>query len=196
MRDGEFASQRFHADPPFAPLPSEAYPSCTVTDVRLGFDVHKLMRLDLERYGKPGAREAAPAPCASARFVFSRRKAMKGRLYFATKAQKDGKILIKTHPCAQIFCCDICGFEKVRTLRQLGGLRRLYLTTGWHWCRSRGCWCTATCPGALAQVDAEQYYSEMEEKWTDEFNAEKNRVSMKRLGIAFVTFRDERMTAV
>ncbi|TNM95471.1 hypothetical protein fugu_016554 [Takifugu bimaculatus] len=112
----------------------EAYPSCTVTDVRFGFDVHKLMRLDSER-----------------------RKAMKGRLYFATKAQKDGKILIKTHPCAQIFCCDICGFEK---------------------------------------VDAEQYYSELEEKWTDEFNAEKNRVSMKRLGVAFVTFRDERMTAV
>lgn len=54
----------------------------------------------------------------TARLVFDlsvscRRKAMKGRLYFATKAQKDGKILIKTHPCAQIFCCDICGFEKV-----------------------------------------------------------------------------------
>uniref|UniRef100_A0A8D3E9F4 Transmembrane protein 63C n=1 Tax=Scophthalmus maximus TaxID=52904 RepID=A0A8D3E9F4_SCOMX len=65
--------------------------------------------------------------------------------------------MIKTHPCAQIFCCDICGFEK---------------------------------------VDAEQYYSELEEKRTDEFNAEKNRISMKRLGIAFVTFRDERMTAV
>ncbi len=46
------------------------------------------------------------------------------------------------------------------------------------------------------QVDAEQYYSELEEKLTDEFNAEKNRISMKRLGIAFVTFRDERMTAV
>lgn len=45
--------------------------------------------------------------------VSCRRKAMKGRLYFATKAQKDGKILIKTHSCAQIFCCDICGFEKV-----------------------------------------------------------------------------------
>lgn len=42
---------------------------------------------------------------------------MKGRLYFATKAQKDGKILIKTHPCAQIFCCDICGFEKVYLCR-------------------------------------------------------------------------------
>uniref|UniRef100_A0AAX7U3H0 Transmembrane protein 63C n=1 Tax=Astatotilapia calliptera TaxID=8154 RepID=A0AAX7U3H0_ASTCA len=112
----------------------EAYPSCTVTDIRFCFDVHKLMRLDLER-----------------------RKAMKGRLYFATKAQKEGKIMIKTHPCAQIFCCDVCGFEK---------------------------------------VDAEQYYSELEEKRTDEFNAEKNRITMKRLGIAFVTFRDERMTAV
>uniref|UniRef100_A0A7N6B4K5 Transmembrane protein 63C n=1 Tax=Anabas testudineus TaxID=64144 RepID=A0A7N6B4K5_ANATE len=103
----------------------EAYPSCTVTDIRFCFDVRKLMMLDLER-----------------------RKAMKGRLYFASKAQKEGKIMIKTHPCAQIFCCDICGFEK------------------------------------------------LEEKRTDEFNAEKNRIAMKRLGIAFVTFRDERMTAV
>ncbi|XP_005158939.1 calcium permeable stress-gated cation channel 1 isoform X1 [Danio rerio] len=112
----------------------EAYPSCTVTDIHFCFNVQKLMKLDSER-----------------------RKAMKGRLYFTTKAQKNGRIMIKTHPCAQIFCCDICGFEK---------------------------------------VDAEQYYSELEEKLTDEFNAEKNWISMKRLGIAFVTFRDERMTAV
>lgn len=28
---------------------SEAYPSCTVTDIRFCFDVHKLMKLDLER---------------------------------------------------------------------------------------------------------------------------------------------------
>ncbi|XP_076834531.1 osmosensitive cation channel TMEM63C isoform X2 [Brachyhypopomus gauderio] len=112
----------------------EAYPSCTVTDISFCFDVQKLMKLDSER-----------------------RKAMKGRIYFTTKSQKEGRIMIKTHPCAQIFCCDICGFE---------------------------------------QVDAEQYYSELEEKLTDEFNAEKNRITMKRLGIAFVTFRDERMTAV
>ncbi|MBN3314533.1 CSC1 protein, partial [Atractosteus spatula] len=112
----------------------EAYPSCTVTDVRFCFDVRKLMKLDLER-----------------------RKAMKGRLYFTSKAQKEGKIMIKTHPCAQIFCCDVCGFE---------------------------------------QVDAEQYYSELEEKLTDEFNAEKNRIALKRLDVAFVTFQDERMTAV
>uniref|UniRef100_A0A3Q2QTT3 Transmembrane protein 63C n=1 Tax=Fundulus heteroclitus TaxID=8078 RepID=A0A3Q2QTT3_FUNHE len=109
----------------------EAYPSCTVTDIRFCFDVHKLMKLDLER-----------------------RKAMKGRLYFATKAQKDGKVMIMTHPCSQIFCCAICGFEKVEEF--------------YHWM----------------------------EKCTDEFNAEKQRITMKRLGIAFVTLRDERMTAV
>ncbi|XP_062863115.1 calcium permeable stress-gated cation channel 1 [Trichomycterus rosablanca] len=112
----------------------EAYPSCTVTDICFCFDVHKLMKLDSER-----------------------RKAMKGRMYFTTKSQKEGLIMIKTHPCAQILCCDLCGFE---------------------------------------QVDADQYYSELEEKLTDEFNAEKNRITMKRLGIAFVTLRDERMTAV
>uniref|UniRef100_A0A8C9W186 Transmembrane protein 63C n=1 Tax=Scleropages formosus TaxID=113540 RepID=A0A8C9W186_SCLFO len=112
----------------------EAYPSCTVTDIRFCFDVRKLMKLDSER-----------------------RKAMKGRLYFTGKAQKEGKIMIKTHPCAQIFCCDICEFQ---------------------------------------QVDAEQYYSELEEKLTDEFNAEKNRIALKKLDVAFVTFRDERMTAV
>lgn len=43
-----------------------------------------------------------------------RRKAMKGRLYFTTKSQKEGRIMIKTHPCAQIFCCDLCGFEQVQ----------------------------------------------------------------------------------
>ncbi|XP_069771969.1 calcium permeable stress-gated cation channel 1 isoform X2 [Narcine bancroftii] len=85
------------------------------------------------------------------------RKAMKGRLYFAAKAQKEGRIMMKTHPLARICGCNCCGFE---------------------------------------QVDAEQYYSELEEKLTDEFNAERNRISMKRLGMGFVTFQDERMTAV
>uniref|UniRef100_A0A669PEC7 Transmembrane protein 63C n=1 Tax=Phasianus colchicus TaxID=9054 RepID=A0A669PEC7_PHACC len=120
--------------PSFSCAHSEAYPSCTVTNVQFCFDVRKLMKLDAER-----------------------RKAMKGRLYFTTKAQKEGKIMIKTHPCARIFCCRFCGFE---------------------------------------QVDAEQYYGELEEKLTDEFNAERNRITLKRLDMAFVTFQDERMTAV
>ncbi|KAJ6661257.1 hypothetical protein lerEdw1_015394 [Lerista edwardsae] len=45
------------------------------------------------------------------------------------------------------------------------------------------------------KVDAEQYYGELEEKLTDEFNAERSRIMLKRLDIAFVTFQDERMTA-
>lgn len=88
-----------------------------------------------------------------------------------------------------------------------------YVTTGWHYnpkvglCSSNlSFYCASgkrvedavrTCvSNFVLQVDAEQYYSELEEKRTDEFNAEKNRISMKRLGIAFVTFHDERMTAV
>ena len=51
-------------------------------------------------------------------------------------------------------------------------------------------------PWLLPQVDAEQYYGELEEKLTDEFNAERNRITLKRLDMAFVTFQDERMTAV
>lgn len=51
-------------------------------------------------------------------------------------------------------------------------------------------------PRLLPQVDAEQYYGELEEKLTDEFNAERNRITLKRLDMAFVTFQDERMTAV
>ncbi|XP_070971396.1 calcium permeable stress-gated cation channel 1-like isoform X1 [Oncorhynchus clarkii lewisi] len=146
----------------------EAYPSCTVTDVRFCFNVHKLMMLDSERYSNYDNIEKLVSnpiqslfccffPLCRFELLCFRRKAMKGRLYFATMSQKEGKIMIKTHPCATIFCCDVCGFE---------------------------------------QVDAEQYYSELEEKLTDEFNAEKHRISLKRLGIAFVTFRDERMTAV
>ncbi|XP_060613947.2 calcium permeable stress-gated cation channel 1 [Anolis sagrei] len=111
----------------------EAYPSCTVTAVQFCFDVHKLMKLDSKR-----------------------RKAMKGRLFFTTKAQKEGKIMIRIHPCSRIFCCRFCGFE---------------------------------------EVDAEQYYGELEEKLTDEFNAERSRIALKRLDMAFVTFQDERMTA-
>ncbi|KAM4664953.1 calcium permeable stress-gated cation channel 1 isoform 2-T2 [Discoglossus pictus] len=109
----------------------EAYPSCTVTDVQFSYDVQRLIKLDTER-----------------------RRAMKGRLYFAGRAQKEGKIMIKTHPCARV------------------------------------------CPCCFQQVEAEQYYGELEEKATDEFMAERNRIVLKRLGIAFVTFQDERMTAV
>ncbi|KAG8448974.1 hypothetical protein GDO86_015878 [Hymenochirus boettgeri] len=112
----------------------EAYPSCTVTDVQFCYDVRHLMKLDK-----------------------GRRRAMKGRMYFAGRAQKEGKILIKLHPCARLCPCECCGFQ---------------------------------------QVEAEQYYGELEEKLTDAFTAERNRIALKRLGAVFVTFQDERMTAV
>nr|XP_020841855.1 calcium permeable stress-gated cation channel 1 isoform X4 [Phascolarctos cinereus] len=59
---------------------------------------------------------------------------------------------------------------------------------------SRICFCQ--CCTCFKEVDAEQYYSELEERLTDEFNAERNRIYQKRLDTAFVTFQDEKMTAV
>lgn len=141
---------------------------------------------------------------------------MKGRLYFTTKSQKEGRIMIKTHPCAQIFCCDLCGFEQVQcnivicsyivfmTVNNIIVMVNntqfvsFYVIAPPQVCHWGPLHTNFSCLllSSLLQIDAEQYYSELEEKLTDEFNAEKNRITMKRLGIAFVTFRDERMTAV
>ncbi|XP_032477466.1 calcium permeable stress-gated cation channel 1 isoform X2 [Phocoena sinus] len=57
---------------------------------------------------------------------------------------------------------------------------------------SRLCFCK--CWACFKEVDAEQYYSELEEQLTDAFNAELNRVRLKRLDLTFVTFQDSRMT--
>uniref|UniRef100_A0A4X2LG88 Transmembrane protein 63C n=1 Tax=Vombatus ursinus TaxID=29139 RepID=A0A4X2LG88_VOMUR len=114
---------------------SEAYPSCTVTQVHFCYDLRKLIELDNQR-----------------------QHAMKGRLFYTSVAQKNGTTMIRVHPCSRICFCQCC-----------------------------------TC---FKEVDAEQYYSELEERLTDEFNAERNRIYQKRLDTAFVTFQDEKMTAV
>ncbi|XP_039088130.1 calcium permeable stress-gated cation channel 1 isoform X1 [Hyaena hyaena] len=111
----------------------EAYPGCVVTRVHFCYDVRTLIDLDDQR-----------------------RHAMRGRLYYTAKAKKNGKVMIKIHPCSRLCFCS--------------------------------CW---TC---FKEVDAEQYYSELEEQLTDEFNAEFNRVRLKRLDLIFVTFQDARMT--
>ncbi|XP_073923569.1 calcium permeable stress-gated cation channel 1 [Castor canadensis] len=110
----------------------EAYPGCVVTRVHFCYDVRTLIDLDDQR-----------------------RHAMRGRLYYAAKAKKTGKVNIRIHPCSRLCFCK--------------------------------CW---TC---FKEVDAEQYYSELEEQLTDEFNAELNRVRLKRLDLIFVTFQDSRM---
>lgn len=120
----------FHSDPPFAAStarPTPAAPSPT--------SVSASTCTSWWGWTRRGTVSAPWLECRRVcrllwlRFtVFSRRKAMKGRLYFATKAQKDGKILIKTHPCAQIFCCDICGFEKVSHSRSFGTSTVVFLS--------------------------------------------------------------------
>nr|XP_012598278.1 calcium permeable stress-gated cation channel 1 isoform X1 [Microcebus murinus] len=110
----------------------EAYPGCIVTRVHFCYDVKNLIDLDDQR-----------------------RHAMRGRLFYAAKAKKTGKVMIRIHPCSRLCFCKCCICFK--------------------------------------EVDAEQYYSELEEQLTDEFNAELNRVPLKRLDLIFVTFQDSRM---
>ncbi|XP_028627757.1 calcium permeable stress-gated cation channel 1 isoform X1 [Grammomys surdaster] len=95
------------------------------------------------------------------------------------------------------FCYDVRNLIDLDDQRRHAMRGRLYYTakakkTGkvmikTHPC-SRLCFCK--CWTCFKEVDAEQYYSELEEQLTDEFNAELNRVQLKRLDLIFVTFQD------
>uniref|UniRef100_A0A8C6H0Z5 Transmembrane protein 63c n=1 Tax=Mus spicilegus TaxID=10103 RepID=A0A8C6H0Z5_MUSSI len=97
------------------------------------------------------------------------------------------------------FCYDVRNLIDLDDQRRHAMRGRLYYTakakkTGkvmikTHPC-SRLCFCK--CWTCFKEVDAEQYYSELEEQLTDEFNAELNRVQLKRLDLIFVTFQDAR----
>ncbi|XP_021508785.1 calcium permeable stress-gated cation channel 1 isoform X2 [Meriones unguiculatus] len=98
------------------------------------------------------------------------------------------------------FCYDVRNLIDLDDQRRHAMRGRLYYTakakkTGkvmikTHPC-SRLCFCK--CWTCFKEVDAEQYYSELEEQLTDEFNAELNRVPLKRLDLMFVTFQDARI---
>ncbi|XP_051005649.1 LOW QUALITY PROTEIN: calcium permeable stress-gated cation channel 1 [Acomys russatus] len=97
------------------------------------------------------------------------------------------------------FCYDTRNLIDLDDQRRHAMRGRLYYTakakkTGkvmikTHPC-SRLCFCK--CWTCFKEVDAEQYYSELEEQLTDEFNAELTRVPLKRLDLIFVTFQDAR----
>ncbi|KAM5340589.1 calcium permeable stress-gated cation channel 1 [Glossophaga mutica] len=99
------------------------------------------------------------------------------------------------------FCYDVRNLIDLDDQRRHAMRGRLYYTAKakksgkvmikTHPC-SRLCFCK--CWTCFKEVDAEQYYSELEEQLTDEFNAEFNRVRLKRLDLIFVTFQDSRMT--
>ncbi|XP_054547899.1 calcium permeable stress-gated cation channel 1 isoform X2 [Talpa occidentalis] len=98
------------------------------------------------------------------------------------------------------FCYDVRTLVDLDDQRRHAMRGRLYYTAKAkksgkvmikiHPC-SRLCFCK--CWTCFKEVDAEQYYSELEEQLTDEFNAEFNRVRMKRLDLIFVTFQSSRM---
>lgn len=78
------------------------------------------------------------------------------------------------------------------------GLRRGGGRAGVGW---QGTWglespglCSDPCP--LAQVEAIEYYTKLEEKLKDDYKREKEKVNEKPLGMAFVTFHNETITAM
>ncbi|KAF4017680.1 hypothetical protein G4228_009283 [Cervus hanglu yarkandensis] len=99
------------------------------------------------------------------------------------------------------FCYDVRNLIDLDDQRRHAMRGRLYYTAKAkkkgkvmikvHPC-SRLCFCR--CWACFKEVDAEQYYSELEEQLTDEFNAELNRARLNRLDLIFVTFQDSRMT--
>lgn len=54
--------------------------------------------------------------------------------------------------------------------------------------------CSDPCPSA--QVEAIEYYTKLEEKLKDDYKREKEKVNEKPLGMAFVTFHNETITAM
>ncbi|XP_006884715.1 PREDICTED: transmembrane protein 63C [Elephantulus edwardii] len=99
------------------------------------------------------------------------------------------------------FCYDVRDLIDLDDQRRHAMRGRLYYTakakkTGKVMIRVHPCsrLCFCECWTCFRKVDAEQYYSELEEQLTDEFNAELNRVRLKRLDLIFVTFQDARMT--
>ncbi|XP_053457770.1 calcium permeable stress-gated cation channel 1 isoform X2 [Nycticebus coucang] len=98
------------------------------------------------------------------------------------------------------FCYDVRTLIDLDDLRRHAMRGRLFYTakakkTGKVMIRTHPCsrLCFCKCWTCFKEVDAEQYYSELEEQLTDEFNAELNRVLLKRLDLIFVTFQDSRM---
>ncbi|XP_078398859.1 mechanosensitive cation channel TMEM63B-like [Cetorhinus maximus] len=113
----------------------EAYPTCTVLEVQLCYNVAKLMELDAER-----------------------RKVERGRKYYTQLLQSEGKrVSINPKPCGQFCCCSFKGCE---------------------------------------QVDAVEYYTNLETEIMNECTQEKEVLDQKSLGLAFITFQDEAMAAL
>lgn len=92
--------------------------------------------------------------------------------------------MINPKPCGHLCCCVIRGCEEVgRELEVLDG--------GAH--GGLGL-CSDPCPSA--QVEAIEYYTKLEEKLKDDYKREKEKVNEKPLGMAFVTFHNETITAM
>ncbi|XP_016283828.1 calcium permeable stress-gated cation channel 1 isoform X2 [Monodelphis domestica] len=130
---------------------------------------------------------------------------------YIPKEISDPEIIMKhfheAYPTCKVvgvyFCYDLQKLIELDNQRQYAMKGRLFYnlyhqTKGKKMIRVHPCSCICFCHfcKCFKEVDAEQYYSELEERLTDEFNAERSQVYQKRLDVAFVTFQSEKSTSV
>lgn len=94
--------------------------------------------------------------------------------------------MINPKPCGHLCCCVIRGCEEVRRKLEVLG-------SGAHGGFSPISALTSVPPD---QVEAIEYYTKLEEKLKDDYKREKEKVNEKPLGMAFVTFHNETITAM
>lgn len=89
--------------------------------------------------------------------------------------------MINPKPCGHLCCCAIAGCEEV--------------IPGGQYLRGVGIRAVHTFV-VSPQEEAVSYYTKREAKLKEEYRKEKEKVHTKPLGMAFVTFQNEAMTAM
>lgn len=121
---------------------SEAYPSCTVTDIRFCFNVHKLMRLDLERYSNCYRLQqrilwSVWDCCLTMLMCFAGAKRWKAGCILLQRPKRRGRSWSRPtralrYSAATSVALKRCFFFNQHYLDQWVVLHRMRVTTGWH----------------------------------------------------------------
>ncbi|MEQ2198866.1 hypothetical protein XENOCAPTIV_019834, partial [Xenoophorus captivus] len=114
-----------------------------------------------------------------------RKKTERSKKFFTDLMAKEHvPTMINPKPCGHLCCCAIAGCEEV--------ISKVSHSSA---CVSI-CWVRDCLHVSFPQEEAVSYYTKTEAKLKEEYRKEKEKVHTKPLGMAFVTFQNEAMTAM
>ncbi|TTD32925.1 CSC1-like protein 2 [Bagarius yarrelli] len=117
-----------------------------------------------------------------------RKKTERSKKFFTDLQSKEHMpTMINPKPCGHLCCCAIKGCEEFTVY--VTYRNQLQHPLPYSKCRPD----TSHC---LIQEEAVSYYTKLEAKLKEEYRKEKEKVNTKPLGMAFVTFQNEAMTAI